>query len=197
MTADHESLRRVIQDADIHFLKDLSKYEHHREEQRRDYLIAYARSARDKLIEGRSLEWVMERLQFEVPEFAKDPVLLSELLNYFLNEINYPLQFDTDLNMLVDGVEVLSSGPKGAMGEAFAKRKEKLDAIALEASVRYGDRIAGLSSRAEVESLLSWLVVDVVYYGLDNALVSEYLNLHLKTNGSVVQVDRYLRVIDN
>lgn len=174
---------------------DMSLYEGHRDEQVRDEHIAYARSARDKIVEGYSLDWVIDRLLFEVPCYAKDPTLLSELLNYFLEESRHPLRFDHGLNMFENGIEVRRSNGEAIFAEAFANRDKTLDAMASETAKGYGARLV-TDGPSMVPTILGWLKGDVVYYTLDNALVARYLNQYLTLHGSTLQVDRYLQPVD-
>jgi len=192
-TTQPEAVRRTTSESDMKASNDLRLYESIRADRERDDHIAYARDGRDKIVEGYSLEWVVEQLLSQVPSFGMDIALVVEYLNYFLKECGQNVRFDQNCNVYVDGVETIHTDAGDLFAEAKIIYDKWLDEMALNLARKGGELLINGLSFNYIKIAISG---DIVWYKLNNTLVAHCLNEYLNEQGSTIKVDPYLNLIE-
>jgi hypothetical protein len=189
---DPEGVRRTTQEYDLKLVEDLRLYVIYREDYLRDSQIAYAKSGRDHIVEGYDLDWIVKQLLVQVPNNGADISIVTDLMNYFLREVELDIRFDQDCNVFVDGVEVIHTDAKEHFDAANAAHAETSESAMRYMAQRGGEMIINGFEPSIVKGIIAF---DIVANLLDNALIAQYLNEYLGEHGSELRFDDYLDVI--
>jgi hypothetical protein len=191
-----EGLRRVTAETDLKSMFDLHEFEARKSDLVRDAEIAYARSGRDKILEGYSIDWVLEQLMHVVPMYGKDPTFIAEMMNYFLRESGLTITFDKYFNVSDSGVVIKHSGAEEILAAMLEQKDERFDQGMRSLADSYGERFLKMASTQDqsFKLLRQVLIIDVVDWVFDNGTVSQYLNEYFEAHGSLLRLDRYFEV---